>query len=132
MKHSNTVNTTTFIHHDTTLTAEITCEGNLHISGTINGNVEAKSLVVIDQGGSITGNLQASETKISGKVVGDLRIQGTLTLLPSAIITGNIFARNLVTETGARIDGSLMVGKNVDIASASVFEENLPLQKKAG
>lgn len=131
MKQEKHLNTSTFIHQDTVLTAEISSQGSLHVSGTIHGNAEVKSLAMIDHTGKIIGNLLADEAKISGIVEGDLHIKNTLTLLSTAKIQGNIIANNLVSESGAQIEGLVKISPKASVSNAFESGNTTSSQKKA-
>ena len=131
MKDTKNTNTTTYIHQDTTVTADISCTGNLHIAGNVEGNITINGLLILNDTGSINGEFFASEAKLSGSVTGNLRIDGTITLHTGAKVTGNIFARNLITEAGAQINGLIKTGKSVNLKEV-VETEFTVMQKKVG
>ena len=68
---------------------------------------------------------------ISGIIEGDLRVTESLTLHAKAKVKGNIYAKHLITEEGAEINGLLKTGSKVDINSEQLVKE-VPLQMKAG
>lgn len=131
MKKEKSINTTTFIHQNTVINGSLTSDGNVHISGSIQGQAIISELLILDKTGSIIGDLNAKEAKISGTIEGEVRIEGTLTLHPEAKVTGNIFARLLITEAGALVNGEIRVGKNVDVQKDEIITA-ISLQKKAG
>lgn len=131
MKKEKSINTTSFIHQNTVINGSLTSDGNVHISGSIQGQAIISELLVLDKTGSIIGDLNAKEAKVSGTIEGEVRIEGTLTLHPEAKVTGNIFARHLITEAGALVNGEIRVGKNVDVQKDEIITA-IPLQKKAG
>lgn len=130
MKDSRT-NNTSFIAEGTTIKADITSEGNIHISGIADGEIITKQHLILNDTGRITGNTIAKTAMISGTVEGDLRVTETLKLHAKARVHGNIYARDLVTEQGAEVNGLLRTGKDVKVLSEQVVKE-VPLQKKAG
>ena len=131
MKKEKSINTTSFIHQNTVINGNLTSDGNMHISGSIKGQATISELLVLDKTGSIIGDLNAKEAKISGTIEGEVRIEGTLTLHSEAKVSGNIFARHLITEAGALVNGEIRVGKNVDVQKDEIITA-IPLQKKAG
>lgn len=92
-------------------------EGNLsfvdglRIDGHVRGNVmsrpEAKSLLVLSDQGSVTGNVRSHDAIINGVIVGDLEVDHFLELQANARITGNITYRQLRMDCGASVDGKL-------------------------
>ena len=124
-------NNTTFIATGTTISADISCEGNIHISGSAKGEINTKQYLILNETGIIKGNIIAKSAIISGTVEGDLRVTGSLTLHSKAKVKGNIYAKHLITEEGAEINGLLKTGSTVDKNSEQLIKE-VSLQKKAG
>lgn len=136
MKHSGHSNNITIISKETTINAQIESPGKVHVMGQLKGNITSTIEIIIAQSGSINGSLLSDEITISGKVEGDVRARKRLTLTPTAFVSGNIYAKALITENGAEINGRLATGKDADILANPIREktgiENIPIQKKAG
>ena len=83
----------------------------LRIDGHVRGNVLSKqgvkSLVVLSDRGSVTGNVRSHDAVINGVIVGDLEVEHFLELQANARITGNISYRQLQMDCGASVDGKL-------------------------
>ena len=77
----------------------------IRIDGTLNGNCECKELLILGTEGQIKGDITAQNVIISGKVEGDIVVNGKLELLSTGKLTGNITARSLVIDEGASFDG---------------------------
>lgn len=131
MKDSKRTPNTSYIAEGTTLKANISSEGNIHISGIADGEIKTNQHLVLNEKGRITGNTIAKTAIISGLIEGDLRVTDTLTLHSKARILGNIYTQNLITEQGAEINGLLKTGKDVQVLTEAIVKE-VPLQKKAG
>lgn len=122
-------NYTSFIAVGTIISAGITCEGNIHISGIVDGEIHTQQHLILNDTGKITGYIIAKSGMISGLVEGDLRITDCLTLHAKAKVKGNIYAKHLITEEGAEINGLLNTGSEVDIKAKQLVKD-VPLQKK--
>ena len=83
----------------------------LRVDGHIKGNVLSKpgtkSLLVLSDQGSISGNVSAYDAVINGHIVGDLEVQHFLELQSNARVTGNISYHQLRMDCGATVDGKL-------------------------
>jgi cytoskeletal protein CcmA (bactofilin family) len=83
----------------------------LRVDGHINGNVLAKpgtkSLLVLSDQGSISGNVTAYDAVINGRIVGDVEVVHFLELQSSASVTGNIIYHQLRMDCGATVEGKL-------------------------
>ena len=82
--------------------------GDGRISGTIEGNVIGKQKIILEEQGYIAGKLEAKAAEVSGKVQGELLIDGELYLRNTAQIYGDISATHLVVDAGAKIFGRII------------------------
>lgn len=128
---NTSINNTSYIAENTTMKADITTEGNIHISGKVDGEIITKEHLVLNESGTITGNTIAKTALLSGTIEGDIRVTETLTLHSKAKVYGNIYAKQLITEQGAEINGILRTGKDIKVLTEQSVKE-VPLQKKAG
>ena len=127
---------TTYIDEKTHLTGDIICESKIHISGKLDGDLITKDQLILNPTGSIQGKVVAKQAMLSGTINGNVRVTDTLTLNEKAVLTGDIYAKKLVMESGAVINGRIHIGKEVnvltEVAEKDNFEQEYPLQKKAG
>jgi len=97
-----------------------------HIKGNVRAKDDAKSLIVLSDQGSVTGNVSAYDAVINGTIRGDLEVSHFLELQSSAHIVGNITYRQLRMDCGASVEGKLTktsdteAGSNVVEIGASV------------
>ncbi|MEM7702443.1 MAG: polymer-forming cytoskeletal protein [Pseudomonadota bacterium] len=88
---------------DVVIKGDISASADLHVDGTIEGDIKCASLV---QGESsvISGSVVAETARLSGKVVGSITAR-ELVILKSAIIEGDVHYDALTIEQGAQVDG---------------------------
>ncbi len=101
---------TCIIAKGTIIEGKITTSENIRIDGTIKGEVRCEKRLVMDAGGLIEGNMHAGESTIKGRVVGTVTVTNTLHLLESSFIKGDIKAKKLHVEEGAKYDGKCLIG----------------------
>jgi cytoskeletal protein CcmA (bactofilin family) len=101
---------TCIIAKGTVIEGKITTSENIRIDGTIKGEVRCDKRLVMDAGGLIEGNVFAGESTIKGRVVGTVSVTNTLHLLESSFIKGDIKAKKLHVEEGAKYDGKCLIG----------------------
>jgi len=93
------------------ITGDIQYVEGLRVDGRIKGNVKAKdgekSLIVLSDQGSVTGNVSAYDAVINGTIRGDLEVTHFLELQSNAHIVGNISYRQLKMDCGASVEGKL-------------------------
>lgn len=101
---------TCIIAKGTVITGKVITTENIRIDGTIKGELRCDKKVVMDAGGLVEGNIYAGESTIKGKVEGTVSVSNTLHLLDSSFIKGDIKAKKLHVEEGARYDGQCKIG----------------------
>jgi cytoskeletal protein CcmA (bactofilin family) len=107
---SNVEGLTCIIAKGTVIEGKIITTENMRIDGKIKGDVKCNKRLVMDAGGVIEGNIHAGESTIKGKVVGTVTVDNTLQLLESSFIKGDIKAKKLHVEEGAKYDGQCSIG----------------------
>ena len=79
---------------------------NLRINGKFDGNLETKGNLTIGQAAQVMGDIVGDNIVIGGKVRGKIVARERLTLLPTAIIEGEIFPTKLNVAEGAILEGT--------------------------
>lgn len=92
-----------FLGSEVTVTGNIGGQGNLHIDGRVDGDVNCASLI-IGNAGQVNGNITADDAKIAGSVTGTVSAK-VLTIEASARITGDLSYDSVSVETGAQVEG---------------------------
>ena len=83
---------------------------NIRIEGHIKGQMVCEKKLVMDGGSLVEGEITAGESTIKGEVRGTVTIHNTLHLLESSFIKGDIKAKKLHVEEGAKYDGKCLIG----------------------
>ena len=99
----NANSTFSVIGTDVSIKGDVSASVDLHVDGTIEGDIKCASLV---QGtdSRISGSVVAETARLSGKVEGSITAR-ELTLLKSAVIDGDVHYDALTIEQGAQVDG---------------------------
>ncbi len=82
-------------------------EGDIIIEGSVEGKISTKQFLSLGSRAKITANIKAKNAKIAGIANGDLDIDGYLEILKTAVIKGNINAKEISIEKGAVVHGQL-------------------------
>lgn len=94
-----------FIGRNCVFEGHITCDGEIHIDGTVRGTVQA-ALCVIDAAGVIQGNVSGQIVHVRGRVLGP--IQGSTVIIHAgAHVEGDVFNDTISIENGAYVYGSI-------------------------
>ncbi len=107
---------------DLKVEGDIVSEGDLHISGSVTGDVVARKLT-LDEGASITGSVEADVAVIGGNLAGRLTAS-SVTLGNTAHITADVNHVSLVIEQGAVFQG---FSRRVETIEAMTDETLRPL-----
>jgi excisionase family DNA binding protein len=78
---------------------------NLRINGRFEGNLETKGNLTIGQTATVYANITGDNVIIGGRIKGKIIARETLTLLPSAIMEGDIYPTKLNVTEGAIFEG---------------------------
>jgi len=99
----NASSTFSVIGSDVAIRGDVSASADLHVDGTIEGDIKCASLV---QGESsrISGSIVAETARLSGHVDGSITAR-ELTILKSATIEGDVHYDALTIEQGAQVDG---------------------------
>ncbi len=108
---TNGGNGTTLISAGTTLKGDISSSSDLRIDGTIIGNVNSSSKIVIGASGNVEGDLSGNQADIVGKVSGNIKTKDLLQLRGDSIVNGNVHAGKLQVEPSAVFNGQCHMGK---------------------
>lgn len=87
------------------VTGILETDGELHIHGTVMGQISADCFV-LGIGGHFEGDVRARDVRIGGKFNGRIYALN-VALDSSAEVTGRVFHHNVTVAKGARIDGRM-------------------------
>lgn len=86
---------------------------NLRINGSFEGRLDTKGSLVIGEDASILADIHGDEMIIGGKLTGNIVASGSLKILSTAHIVGDITTPSLSVDKGAVIHGKcqMLTGK---------------------
>ena len=90
---------------DVTIRGDVTASTELHVDGSIEGDIQCASLVQ-GETSTVTGAVTAESARLAGRVVGSINAKD-LVVLRSARIEGDVQYDALTIEQGAQVDGRL-------------------------
>ena len=106
------------IPNGTKIIGTFSSESDIRIDGIIEGDIKTPGKVVVGKTGEIHGSLESSNAYFEGRLIGKLKITGTLTLKASANIEGEVIAEKISVEPGATFNVSCVMKSTVkDIKS---------------
>lgn len=78
---------------------------NLRINGKFEGNLDTRGNLTISTNAHVIGNVIGDNIIIGGRIKGTITAKERLTLLPTAIVEGDIFPVRLNVTEGAILEG---------------------------
>ncbi len=92
------------LSNDVEVEGDIVSEGDLHISGSVKGDVVVARKLTLGEGGSISGTVKAEVAVIAGRVAGRLAAK-SVTLASTAHVVADVTQVSLMIEQGAVFEG---------------------------
>ena len=105
------------ISKGTSITGNISTNGDLRIDGLLIGNITTPSKIVTGSESEIKGDVKIGSGKIGGKVLGNIISAGTLEIEMTARVEGMIESNGLIIHEGADLKADI-VSKNNAISKS--------------
>jgi cytoskeletal protein CcmA (bactofilin family) len=104
----------------TTITGDITTNGDCRIDGTIKGNVVSKAKMIVGAQGAVEGDIRCQSFELEGNAIGTILVEELMTLRAQSKMTGNVTVGKIAIEAGAEFVGNCkMRDSKTTVASAS-------------
>ncbi len=96
----------------TKVEGKIRATSDLRVDGSIKGELDCESKVIIGPAGSVNGTIRCKNAVVEGKFEGHLHVKELLNIRDSATVMGEVTYGKLVVQSGAVISGTYnMVGQ---------------------
>ncbi|MFQ6609519.1 MAG: polymer-forming cytoskeletal protein [Fidelibacterota bacterium] len=115
-------NISTIIGPKVEVQGSISAEGGLLVYGVVIGDIHTNGLVRLSQGSYVKGVVNAGDVRISGTLDGDLIVARKAELGSKSVVTGNLTAKILVIEEGARFEGICQMSKKKSVEAQPDLE----------
>ncbi len=96
----------------TSLVGNIEANSDCRIDGTIKGNINCKSKIIIGQTGVVEGDINCDSIDIEGKVKANITAADIISLRATAVLAGDIASCKLAIEPGATFVGNCKIQNN--------------------
>jgi cytoskeletal protein CcmA (bactofilin family) len=125
--------TFSIIASDVEIVGNLTAKVDLHIDGTVQGDVSCGSLVQ-GESSAINGKVVAETARLAGKLDGSIEARD-LTIEASARITGDVVYENLTIAPGGQVEGKFKhrsaSAPNIRAATVDISNDPLILDNKS-
>ena len=91
------------ISADLRINGDLVCSGDVQVDGCVEGDIQSRN-IVIGEGATVHGSLQAETVRICGLVKGEIRADSVV-LEKTAKVTGDVLHKTLAIEQGAQLEG---------------------------
>ena len=101
----------TLIGANTIIEGHMNFEGNMHIVGTVIGNINSEdkgSLLILSEGALVVGDVKVSHLIVNGQIDGSVYVDGKVELFDKARINGDVHYNLLELPVGAEVNGKLI------------------------
>ena len=110
------------------LKGDITDADEVQVDGTADITMSADNLIV-GSTGNLKGTIQSDNADVWGKVDGDLKISGTLTIQEEGSVSGSVEYQSLQIKLGGKIKGDIKASEKVKkITDAPTLDSPSSLQ----
>lgn len=116
---SDNVDVESLIGEHTSFEGTLKTEGSVRILGTIQGEIESKATIIVEEKAKVTARLTAQQVAVAGQVDGQIYCEGRVEIRPTGRVTGEINAGALIVQEGAYFDGNSRMATPGNAASAS-------------
>lgn len=103
-------NSLTIIGRGTIINGRIEGEENLKIEGKIEGEILVNDTVIVEEGGKVFANVNASIVFVNGIVAGNIRASSKVVISKSGKVIGDIVSPLVVLDDGAKFKGNIDMG----------------------
>jgi cytoskeletal protein CcmA (bactofilin family) len=94
------------IGEHTSFEGTLKTEGSVRLLGSIQGEIESKSTIIVEEKARVTARLTGAQVTIAGQVDGQIFCDGRVEIRPTGRVTGEINAGALIVQEGAYFDGN--------------------------
>ncbi len=94
------------IGEQTTFEGTFACEGSMRVMGTVQGELQSKGTIYIEEKARVTARVTGAQVTIAGRVDGQIHCDGRVEIRPTGKVTGEIHAGALIMQEGAFFDGN--------------------------
>jgi cytoskeletal protein CcmA (bactofilin family) len=99
------------------IVGDLATDGTVRVDGRIEGSIHRTDTMIIGEGASVVGNVEAREVVIGGQLTGNLRVSGRVEVQASGTVHGDIHAAAVMLAEGGKVDGRVVVHPLADVFS---------------
>ncbi|HEY9225337.1 MAG TPA: polymer-forming cytoskeletal protein [Gemmatimonadaceae bacterium] len=91
------------------ISGDLATDGTVRVDGRIEGSLHRTDTMIIGEGASVVGNIEAREVVIGGELTGSLRVSGRVEVQQTGTVRGDIHAAAVLLAEGGTVQGHVIV-----------------------
>ena len=92
-----------------TFKGEVAGDGDFHIAGRFEGDINVTGLVLVREGADVDANINARAIVVGGTVRGNLSAATRVEILPTGVLTGTLKTGSFSAADGAAVKGEIWI-----------------------
>jgi len=97
-----------------TFKGEVAGEGDFHIAGRFEGDINVTGRVLVGEGADVDANINARAIVVGGTVRGNLSAVTRVEILPTGVLTGTLRTGSFSAADGAEVKGEIWIERAAD------------------
>jgi cytoskeletal protein CcmA (bactofilin family) len=120
LKRNNSSKLESIIGSHSSVEGNVEVSGTIRVDGTVTGQMKADAVVLGDSG-SIKGDVQARSVLIGGRIDGNVHAEESVEIKPKGKLFGDVFTRKLAVAEGGIFEGRSHVHRDEDASNVIDF-----------
>jgi len=102
---------------------DLTCDEDVTFEGRLTGNIHVRdATLIVAQAGQVEASIRAARVIVHGTVKGSISAAHRIELAPTAVVTGDLSATQVVITDGATFNGRVDMGKRTIAAKIAQYK----------
>lgn len=104
----------TIIGANTRFVGTLTCDGNIRVDGSLEGEIEVLGNLIVGESGRVVATVKAQNVHVSGAVKGEITATEKLEISPTGKVWGDITTAALQVDPGGLFRGQSTMNATFD------------------
>lgn len=122
----------TVIAHGVRVEGDFSSQGDVVIEGEVHGNVAVSGMLSVGPQAKLKAGVSAEKAMVSGSIEGNVTVTGHLEIKSTAQIIGDVQCETATVESGAALNGKVMIGAKPRQATIPSVTENASVENGRG
>jgi len=102
---------------------DLTCDEDVTFEGRLTGNIHVReATLIVGKPGHVEASIRAARVVVHGTVQGSISAGERIELAPTAVVTGDLSATQVVFTDGAQFNGRVDMGRRTIAAKVAQYK----------